>query len=133
LCEETYQTEALDGAARQGKEALISAIRTHNMYPPSHFADQIATAIMNIIAEQGDQSAELLFDDKELFLKPVEEKAPAEAEVEEDEEESDTTVEMDDLLEDNIEEDYEEDKKIIQNLKGGGSKVEDESDSASGD
>jgi hypothetical protein len=127
LCEETYSIADLEAASQKGEETLISAIRTHNMYPPSPFAGQIARAIIAIIADQGSQSKELLFDDKELFAKPSGE-TDGEASDEINDDDQDSKTDVDDLLEDEIEENYEEDKKIIENLKGSRSNVDDEAD-----
>lgn len=110
LCEETYPQDQIDAALKEGRQAVINAIRTNNMYPPTTFAFAIAEAIGGILAEGGNQSAELFFDDKELFAKELPE------EEEEVDEEVDDDVDVDDLLEDDIDDDFE-DEKVINNLK----------------
>ena len=78
--------------------------------------------------EGGNQSAELFFDDKDLFLK-VEEEEPEE----EDEEEVDKDVGVDDLLEDeeSIEDDFQ-DEGVLKDLKSS-LKVADDDNTDSGD
>lgn len=110
LCEETYPQQTIAAAAQQGHQAVIDAVRTNNMYPPTAFALPIAEAIGALFAKGGNTSAELFFDDKEMFAKELEqvEKEPEE-EVEED-------VDVDDLLEDGIEDDFDDDK-VLKDLK----------------
>ncbi len=110
LCEETYDQEKIAAALTEGPQGVINAIRTNNMYPPTLFAQAIAEAITGLLAEGGNPSAELFFDDKDLFNKdivlPMEEIA---ADVDED-------VEVDDLLDDDIDDDFEDDK-VLKELK----------------
>lgn len=113
LCEESYPLETMAAAVEAGHQAVIDAIRTNNMYPPHVFAGPIATAIEGLFQEGGNLSAELFFDDKELFI-AEEEKQPIEAE-----EETKDEVDVDDLLEENEIEDDAEDEKVIKNLKSG--------------
>ena len=110
LCEETYSQDTLHAAMKQGIQAVINAIRTNNMYPPTMFAQAIAEAISGILAEDGNPSAELFFDDKELFNQDI--VLPAE-ETEEDVEED---VDVDDLLDDTLDDDFEDDK-VLKDLK----------------
>ena len=110
LCEESYSQDTISGAVKEGHQAVIDALRTNNMYPPTVFADPIAKAIEGLFAKDGNMSAELFFDDKELFIKEVEE------EVEEPEEEVKEDVDVDELLDDDIEDDLG-DEKVIKNLK----------------
>jgi hypothetical protein len=111
LCEETYPQETIAAACQEGHQAVIDAIRTNNMYPPTVYAEPIAESIEGLFREGGNLSAELFFDDKDLFIKEVE-PAP-----EEDEEEIDDDVEVDDLLDDGIEEDYDDDDEVLKDLK----------------
>lgn len=110
LCEETYPEVVIQGAIKEGKDALIKVLRTRNMYPPGVFANSIADLVITFYGSDGEQSAEIMLDDKEFFEKngidvPREEEA-----VEGDEDD------IDSVLEDNIDEVYEE-KKIIKDLK----------------
>ena len=111
LCEETYSQEKINAALKEGYQAEINVIRTNNMYPPTLFAQAIAQAIGGLLAEGGNPSAELFFDDKDLFnqeiIVPAEEAA---------EEEVDEEVDVDELLDDAIEDDFEDDK-VLKDLK----------------
>lgn len=120
LCEETYPQEAIGAAVKQGTQAVINAIRTNNMYPPTMFAVAIADAITGILAEGGNPSAELFFDDKELFNQDV--VLPAEDLEDEVEEE----VDVDDLLDDTLDDDFEDDK-VLKDLKSSIQVADDES------
>ena len=113
LCEETYPISALQSAIESGSQAVINVLRTNNMYPPTVFAQAIATAVEGLMAEDGNSSAELLFDDKELFnLEEDQEPEAEEVDVESDEDD----VEVDDLLDDSIDDDFEDDK-VLKDLK----------------
>lgn len=110
LCEETYSQLTIAEAVQQGHQAVVDAVRTNNMYPPTAFALPIAEAIATLFAEGGNPSAELFFDDKDMFTKEMEqvEREPDE-EVEEE-------VDVDDLLDDSIEDDFDDDK-VLKDLK----------------
>jgi hypothetical protein len=75
LCEETYDRKALKSAIKAGREYLISALRTDNMYPIGEYADRLADSIISLYASQNDISAEILFDDKELLESTLNAKA----------------------------------------------------------
>ena len=109
LCEEIYDRARIASAIAVGKEAVIAALRTKNLYPPGSYAERIAETVM--LMEQPDQSEtmELLFDDIELLAQEHE----AGVLVDELEEES---SELEDLLEDDFEDEFE-DKDDIKNLK----------------
>ena len=106
LCEETYRQEVIVAAVQDGRQAVVDAIRTNNMYPPTIFAEPIAEAIMGLFADEGNSSAELFFDDKEFFSKDIEVVA---AEPDEDVEED---VDVDELLEDDIDDDFSDDEVL---------------------
>ena len=110
LCEETYGQETIAIAVKNGRQAVIDAIRTNNMYPPTIFAEPIAKAIEGLFEEGGNSSAELFFDDKEFFIKEAE---VAAAEPDED---VDEEVAVDDLLEDDIDDDFGDDE-VLTDLK----------------
>jgi hypothetical protein len=113
LCQERYVKADLAAAQARGKTALIEAIRTNNMYPPSFYADQIADAVIGLMSSDTDPTTELFFDDRELFLQ---EEAVVEATAA-DEEAGDDDVVVDDLLEEEMEEQDEEGQKIFTKLK----------------
>lgn len=120
LCEEVYALDAMSEAVKEGHQAVIDAIRTNNMYPPTVFAEPIAQAIEGLFAEDGNSSAELFFDDKELFIKEVDdESVDIESDVEED-------VGVDDLLEDDDIDDGLGDEKVITGIASKAKVTEDE-------
>lgn len=110
LCEETYAQAKIEAALKEGPQSVINAIRTNNMYPPTLFAQAIAQAITGLLTEGGNQSAELFFDDRDLFNQEI--VLPSEEAEEEVEEE----VDVDELLDEAIEDDFEDDK-VLNELK----------------
>jgi hypothetical protein len=110
LCEETYDQDDIAIAVKNGRQAVIDAIRTNNMYPPTIFAEPIAKAIEGLLGEGGNSSAELFFDDKEFFIKETE------VVVAEPEEDVDDEVAVDELLEDDIDDDFGDDE-VLTDLK----------------
>ena len=110
LCEEAYPEEVIQDAIKEGKEALIKVLRTRNMYPPGVFANSIADLVIMFYGSDGEQSTEIMLDDKEFFEKNGID-VPQEEEVVESDEDD-----IDSVLEDDIDEIYEE-KKIIKDLK----------------
>jgi hypothetical protein len=107
LCEETYPGDAVQAAIAGGPDALARMIRTHNMYPPGYYTEQICEAVIALFQSDDQQSTELQFDDKAIIRKEAEEEALLAEEDEED-------VEIDDLLEDD--EDNSDDFKEDDNL-----------------
>jgi len=101
LCEETYNAKDIRSAIKDGKEALIKALRTKNMYPPGVYANTIADSVMELYASKKQQSLELFFDDIELINK---EDTTAQVLTEVDSE-PDEPDELDELLNDD---DYDE-------------------------
>ena len=116
LCEETYDQKVIIAAIKGGKEKLISAIRTNNLYPPGIYAEKIADAVKDLYSTRGKESEDLFFDDLELLSHAKEPKPRVAAEPDEEPDED-----MDDLIEDDFESDFEEDddqlKKLDSSLK----------------
>jgi hypothetical protein len=115
LCEETYEEKRIRAAIRKGREALIAALRTNNLYPPGIYAKKIADAVKELYATKGKESQELFFDDLELLARANE---PESREAEDPAEKPDG--EMDELMEDDFESDYENEdqpKKLDSSLK----------------
>ncbi|MBW2679082.1 MAG: hypothetical protein JRD49_16175 [Deltaproteobacteria bacterium] len=110
LCEEAYPEDVIKAAIDKGKEALISTLRTRNMYPPGVFANSIADLVVTLYGSEGEQSTEILLDDKAFFEKKGSAPPPEEDTVESED------GDIDAVLEDDIDEVYEE-KKIITDLK----------------
>lgn len=132
LCEEAYPEDVIKGAIDEGKEALIRALRTRNMYPPGVFANSIADLVIALYGSEGEQSTEIMLDDKAFFEGKGIGVPREETDVESDDDDIDSVLDEDleDDLEDDIDEVYDE-KKIIKDLKST-LKVADE-DTAGGD
>jgi len=122
LCEEAYPEDVIQAAIKEGKEALINVLRTRNMYPPSVFANSIADLVIALYGSEGEQSTEIMLDDKEFFERNKTAVPREEVDVESDDDDIDSVLddelddELDDDLDDDIDEVYEE-KKILKDLK----------------
>jgi len=112
LCEETYDAIAIKAAMEKDRNALIQALRTHNMYPPGAYTERIADAIVEMFQPGANSSTELFFEERDLFDPVVEDAAGAP----DDDEDEDAGVEVDDLLDDDADDDFEE-KGIVKGLK----------------
>jgi hypothetical protein len=105
LCEEAYDYRTIKSAISAGKDELIAALRTNNMYPPGIYAEQIADGVIELHRSKDRESVELLFDDINLLAKNVESVKAAKP-VE------DKSVALDDMLEDDYDESYSEKDEI---------------------
>ena len=113
LCEEAYDYKTIKSAISTGKDELIAALRTNNMYPPGIYANQIADAVIDIHKSKEQESVELFFDDINLLTKS----RKAIKIAGQDDDESADLVEM---LEDDFDDAYSEKdeiKKIDSSLK----------------
>lgn len=113
LCEEAYDYKTIKSAISIGKDELIAALRTNNMYPPGIYANQIADAVIDIYKSKKQESVELFFDDINLLTKS----RKAIKIAGQDDDESADLVEM---LEDDYDDEYSEKdeiKKIDSSLK----------------
>ena len=112
LCEVTFEADVIQNAMTNGRESLIAALRTRNMYPPRIYAEMIADAVQNLYGSSGSETAELLFDDLDL----ISHERATSAVLDDIEDEA---GEIDELLDDDFEEDYDEDdiKKINSPIK----------------
>ena len=120
LCEEEYDNKIIEAAISQGKEALISELRTNNMYPPGVYAEKIAQAVIDIFGSEDSQPIELFFNDVDLLIKEQEPSGDI------DETESiDDNDDIDELIGDDLEEKLG-DKNAI---KKGSIKVAEDEDS----
>ncbi len=115
LCEESYDAKSLKAALEKDRSTLIQALRTHNMYPPGAYAERIADAIAEMFQPGANTSAELFFEERELF-ESVAEEALAESDEEEDDDD-DASMDVDEMLDDDIDDDFEEKGGIIKDLQ----------------
>jgi hypothetical protein len=105
LCEEAYDFRVIKSAAKTGKDELISALRTKNLYPPGSYALKIADAVVELAKSKDKVSVELFFDDIELLAKgPVHPEAAVNLEEE--------STDLDELLEENYDDPYEDKDEI---------------------
>ncbi len=115
LCEEAYDHQIIEAAMAAGKDDLIAALRTNNLYPPGIYAEKIADSVINLIQSEETDSIELLFDDIDLLTQHRSTIKAARPIV-------DTTAEpdADDVPEDNFDDSYDDSdeiKKINPSLK----------------
>ena len=69
LCEESYDKKAVKSAMGAGREALVAALRTKNLYPPGMYAGKIAEKVMEMYGSKGKASEEIVFDDLEFLAR----------------------------------------------------------------
>ena len=105
LCEERFAVARLTSAMENGRESLIAALRTRNLYPPKAYAEKIADAVQELLNNSEKDAIELFFDDLDLLDK--ERQAAAQAlEVDED------ADDIDELIGDDLEGEFEEGQEI---------------------
>jgi hypothetical protein len=105
LCEETYDQKLIRAAIKSGKEELIAALRTDNLYPPGIYADKIANAVKELYSTKAKESEDLFFNDLELLAKESEAEA-GEEDLEKDSED------LDEVLEEDFEPEYEDKEQL---------------------
>ena len=105
LCEEAYDYKTIKSAVSAGKDALISTLRTNNLYPPGIYAEKIAYAIVQLHKSKDEESVELFFDDINLLSK----KRPSSGTTVQLEDDS---ANLDEMLEDDFDDDYPEKNRI---------------------
>jgi hypothetical protein len=69
LCEESYDKKAVKSAISAGREALVAALRTKNLYPPGLYAGKIADKVVELYGAKGKVSEEIVFDDLEFLAR----------------------------------------------------------------
>jgi len=111
LCEETYDQKMIMAAIKSGKEQLIAALRTNNLYPPGIYAEKIAGAVKALYATRGKESEDLFFDDLELLSHSNEPKPRAAAEPADEQDE-----EIDEIIEDDFDSDFEDEEDQLKKL-----------------
>ncbi|MBN1932850.1 MAG: hypothetical protein JW786_14700 [Desulfobacterales bacterium] len=101
ICEETYDDINIKSAIEKGKDFLVSELRTQNLYPINLYTDKIAESVITLYNSGDNESMELFFDDIEFLAK---DSVPME--LLEDFEEAEDDI--DDLLKDEFDEDFED-------------------------
>ena len=67
LGQETYDSDVVETSIRRGKSALVSSLRTNNLFPIQPYANKIAESVMALYKSSHDDFAELFFDDVDLL------------------------------------------------------------------
>jgi hypothetical protein len=70
LCEETYESEVIVSSISEEIEALITILRTDNIFPIELYETKTAESVMALFKSSEGGMAELFFDDvdKEKYL-----------------------------------------------------------------
>ena len=68
ICEQDYDEKAIAKAADAGRDEMIEALRTTNMYFIAPYATKIADSVIDLSKGDEDRCVELFFDDKELLV-----------------------------------------------------------------
>lgn len=100
LMEETYNLSTIQKAAEEGMEALMTAIKTHDLFPPHAMAEKIAEGITALLNDSERDSVEVAIDDANILK---EEEAGLEEDIEPEED-------IDELLEDDFSFDGDDDE-----------------------
>ena len=116
LCEEAYDYKTIKSAISAGPEALISALRTNNLYPPGIYAEKIASAVTELYKSKDQESLELFFDDINLLAKN---RKIAEVTEQLEDDSADPDEMLDDSFDDTFE-DKDDFKKIDSPIKAAG-------------
>ncbi len=106
LCEEAYEISSVEAAVKTGRRALLEVLRTRNLYPIGIYAEKIADTVIEMLATAEKGVAEIAFDDMDLI---AQERSRAWGLAEEEVEEEPS--ELDELLEEEIDDDY--DKEVF--------------------
>lgn len=67
ICKEEYESRKLEAAISMDRHAIVTTIRTNNMFPIGNYAKAIADSIALLYESKTSQTAELIFDDQELL------------------------------------------------------------------
>ena len=100
LSEQTYDARTVSKSISDGKVSLISLLRTQHFFPIGQYMEKIAETVMTMFAARGEQTENLIFDDKDYIYGDQEEEE-IEEEIE-DESDDGPNNEIYDLLKDDI-------------------------------
>ncbi len=65
--EEMYDSSIIENSIHMGLNALVSTIRTRNLFPIEPHAIKIAESVIKLYDSEGENSVELFFDDVDQF------------------------------------------------------------------
>ncbi len=126
LCEETYDMKTVIEALDAGMNQTASAIRNRNFFPPFSTLEKIAEGIKSLINTDSDETIEVFIDDATILSKKEEEYAVI------DDLESDSE-QLDDLLEDEAVDVYDDENLSIKKINASIKVDEDELIDENGD
>lgn len=66
LCEETYSHDRIERSIAKGREAVVDALRTTNLFPIRPYVVKIAESVMVLYDSPDQRAVELFFDDTDL-------------------------------------------------------------------
>ncbi len=72
LCEQAYDGEVMSAAVEQGVAAVMTALRTPNIYPPGLYLETLAETVIRLYREGGDLEREVMFDDADYLAREQE-------------------------------------------------------------
>jgi hypothetical protein len=64
MAKETYDGATISKSISKGVEALVTTLRTANLFPIKPYAIKIAESVMAMYGSSEDNSVELVFDDQ---------------------------------------------------------------------
>ncbi len=102
LSEQIYDVKSVKGSISDGKSALVSLLRTRHFFPIGQYMDKIADTVIAMFAAKGEQTENLLFDDKEFIYGDQTEEVIAEQIEDEGEDEAESADDLNGLLKDDI-------------------------------
>ena len=120
LCQETYAEEKIAAAITRGKDALIAALRTPNMYPSGLFANKIVEIVLTMYGPEPSPSSEVVLDDADFIIKQRVKRKIVENIV-------DDATGIEEVLDDDIEDDFD-DKPALKKINSPLKIVDDEYD-----
>ena len=101
VCQQSYEDATIQKAMANGRQSLMAALRSHNIFPPAAYIAEIVNAIGALYNAEENTTAEVVFDDLDFISKEL----PKSVTAEENEKDS---QQLDKLLEDDLDEDYDE-------------------------
>lgn len=105
LCSQTYDFETIGAAIKKGKDTLFQTIRNVNFYPPYFYTNAIAETIIGLMDSEDNGPRELFFDDVDLL-------STEQAELDDMDSIEDEPDTIDELLDDDIEESFDDDETL---------------------
>lgn len=108
VCEETYDSKIVESSIAIDRQHFISTLRTRNFYPPEIYADKIAESVMAVYGAENNQPVEVFIDDADLLVNTM--KA---LKITDDIKNELAVPAIDELLEDDLEDDFDDSNVII--------------------